>query len=257
MVLCLMVDCSNKSGRHKGVRFFRVPKVITSQGKMIEELTAERRKQWISTISREVLTEEIIENNRICGKHFKSGESAKDWDRHNIDWVPTQHLGHAKKKQEEKDLKARHERAQRAAEKRRRDIVNQQQNEIEAKVKKLNEPGEPIRNLFVPENSSFSELESGIPAFLMDEDQDASSCFENQTETCQDASTQTVEFDYILSNKNDKEKPFDEHYSINDSKKERTCGEQCRSAFSFHSERKIVRVCSALVNLCPPIIQFH
>eukprot|EP00794_Sanderia_malayensis_P013275 gene13275-14644_t len=90
-----------------------------------------------------------------------------------------------------------------------------------SKKKKLNEPGEPIRNLFVPENLSFSELESGIPAFLMDEDQDASSCFEDQTQTCQDASTQTVEFDYILSNKNDKERPFDEHYFKNDDSKVR------------------------------------
>ena len=109
-----MVDCTNKSGRDKGVGYYRVPKVVTNQGKMMEELTTERRRQWISAISREGLTDKIIDDNRVRGKHFKSGVSAKDWDRHNDDWVPSLHLGHQKKKVEEKVVKAKHERAQRA-----------------------------------------------------------------------------------------------------------------------------------------------
>ena len=99
-----MVDCTNKSGRDKGVGYYRVPKVVTNQGKMMEELATERRRQWISAISREGLTDKIIDDNRVCGKHFKSGVSAKDWDRHNDDWVPSLHLGHQKKKKVEEEV---------------------------------------------------------------------------------------------------------------------------------------------------------
>ena len=49
-----MVGCTNKSGRDKGVGYYRVPKVVTNQGKMMEELTTERRRQWISAISRDL-----------------------------------------------------------------------------------------------------------------------------------------------------------------------------------------------------------
>ena len=45
MVLCLMVDCSNKSGKVKGVSFHRVPDVVTTKGEFMEELTRERRRR--------------------------------------------------------------------------------------------------------------------------------------------------------------------------------------------------------------------
>jgi len=35
-----------------------------------------------------------LEQGRVCGKHFISGEAAKLWDRYDPDWVPTQNLGH-------------------------------------------------------------------------------------------------------------------------------------------------------------------
>ena len=52
MVLCVVVGCSSKSGKHKGIGFFRIPKVITNQGEEHEELTARRRNEWISAVSR-------------------------------------------------------------------------------------------------------------------------------------------------------------------------------------------------------------
>ena len=69
MVLCLIVNCGNKTGSKKpksseGIRFFHVPSVITNQGELIEELTSERRQRWISAISREDLTEKILSNDR-------------------------------------------------------------------------------------------------------------------------------------------------------------------------------------------------
>ena len=69
--------------------FFRVPRVIVNQGEYMEELTVERRRRWISAISRGDLTDFILENVRVCSKHFVSGQAAKDWDRFNVDWVPT------------------------------------------------------------------------------------------------------------------------------------------------------------------------
>ena len=48
---------------------------------------------WISAISRDDLTDDILERDRVCSQHFVSGEAAKGWDRFNVDWVPTLHLG--------------------------------------------------------------------------------------------------------------------------------------------------------------------
>ena len=46
MVLCVVVGCSSKSGKHKGLGFF------TNQGEEQEELTTKRRNVWISAVSR-------------------------------------------------------------------------------------------------------------------------------------------------------------------------------------------------------------
>jgi len=43
MVLCVVVGCSSKSGKHKGSRLFRILKVITNHGEEQEELTIKRR----------------------------------------------------------------------------------------------------------------------------------------------------------------------------------------------------------------------
>ena len=63
MVLCLIVGCGNKTGKIRPtpekVSFFRVPRVDVNQGEYMEELTLERRRSWISAISREALTDSI------------------------------------------------------------------------------------------------------------------------------------------------------------------------------------------------------
>ena len=74
----------------------RIPSVITTQGEEMRELSEERRNKWISAISREDLTDSILEHGRVCGKHFISGQAAKLWERYDPDWVPTQNLGHKK-----------------------------------------------------------------------------------------------------------------------------------------------------------------
>ena len=61
MVLCLMVNCDKKTGKKnkagQGIKFYRVLAVITDEEELIQKLTAERRRKWISAISREDLTE--------------------------------------------------------------------------------------------------------------------------------------------------------------------------------------------------------
>ena len=95
-----MVNCGNKTGKksntEQGIKFYRVPAVLTDEGELIEKLTAERRRKWISAISREDLKEKKLSDDRVCSVHFVSGKPAKNWDRHNQDWVPTLKLGHSK-----------------------------------------------------------------------------------------------------------------------------------------------------------------
>ena len=94
--MCLIVECSRKSGGARGIRLCRVPAVVTNQGPEVEELSIERRRRWISAISRNDLTEKIVNNDRVCYQHFPSGTAAPLWDRHNIDWIRTLNLGHGK-----------------------------------------------------------------------------------------------------------------------------------------------------------------
>ena len=97
MVLCIAVGCGNRSGRDKGIDLARVPTVVRNQGEEAEILSQERRSRWISAISKADLTNEILHKDGVCGKHFVSGQAAKAWDRHNVDWVPTLNLGHDRK----------------------------------------------------------------------------------------------------------------------------------------------------------------
>ena len=96
MVLCLIVGCSKRSGRDKNVSFYRVPKIITNKGSYIEELSRRRRKGFLTAISRDDLTDSILENDRVCSRHFISGVPADLHDELNPDWLPTQNLGHSK-----------------------------------------------------------------------------------------------------------------------------------------------------------------
>lgn len=84
----------------------------------MEELTVERRRRWISAMSREDLTDSILENDRVCSEHFVSGEPAKDWNRFNVNWFPTLCLGHSK--QQLKDPEAAEAQSRRAAERQKR-----------------------------------------------------------------------------------------------------------------------------------------
>ena len=61
----MIVGCGSKSGPYKGLYFARLPSVVTNQGKVVQELSKERRLRWISAIGCDDLTEEILETNRV------------------------------------------------------------------------------------------------------------------------------------------------------------------------------------------------
>ena len=205
MVLCAIVGCGTRSVRDKGVSMARIPSVITSQGEEVRKLSEERRNKWISAISREDLTEAILERGRVCGKHFISGEAAKLWDRYDPDWVPTQNLGHEKCDSAEKlqaDLEAAAKRDERARDRELKRVAAEQERrlreEIESKKQKLNEPGEKVMDI------SF----------------DVYSAMEVETESETGTATQTEEFDYLFRTSAVKP-PFDETYFDNDNDKVR------------------------------------
>lgn len=177
------------------VNFARVPSVVTNQGEKTETLTTERRMRWIRAISRDDITDDILNNNRICGKHFVSGQAAKDWDKFNVDWVPTLNLGHDKKWMDEADAEKGAERAKRVNEKELKRKAQQERErlkleaEIAAKKQKLNDPGEPVSDINFSETTHF------------------------------DASTQTDEFEYLYSTSVPTSKPFDvDEFSNQDDK---------------------------------------
>ena len=94
MVLCIVWGCGSKSGKHKGLGFFRTPKIITDQGEEQEALTRKRRERSIDALSRGDWTEKnILETKRDYGRHFHQGQPGKDFDQFDPDWVPPLNLG--------------------------------------------------------------------------------------------------------------------------------------------------------------------
>ena len=73
MVICLIVGCRSHSGRDKS-SFCRLPTIRTREGEAERHRSEERRKLWLKAIDRGDLTESIIDDGRVCWKHFVSGK---------------------------------------------------------------------------------------------------------------------------------------------------------------------------------------
>lgn len=240
MVLCLMVNCHSRSVRDKGISLFRVPTVRKSQGEEAEELSIERRRKWLAAISRVGLTEEIINSGRICSCHFVSGKPAADWDKFNVDWVPTLNLGHNKTVVSEKnsDLQAaRSERAKvRGKRQHERALL-----ESAAKVAKLDEDGATIDHISFDSPSlteETSQIANDLPSaseksklHCQDGDlldgitsklEELCKITDSSTQTNEvnpkmtESSTQTEELDYMFSRP--KKAPFDREDMLEDGK---------------------------------------
>ena len=52
MVLCIVSGCGSKSGKHKGLGFFWIRKIITDQGEEYEELTLKRKDGKVDQCSK-------------------------------------------------------------------------------------------------------------------------------------------------------------------------------------------------------------
>ena len=248
MVLCIIGNCGSKSGRDS-IRFYCVPSIITNQGEEFEELTRERRNLWISAIDRaDLKTKNVLQNERVCSRHFVSGRPAANWDRFNEDWVPTLHL--TKKEYKNKDVEAAAQRSERAKA-RRKSAIERQEQEAAKKRKSLNESGERIVDIdfnALPSTST-SESEEKSEAMMLDEpcvsgeesETDTASLVstaiitmdaETQTEepsetstvscvstvTRTDAETQTEEFDYLLNARPSRYKAPDKDFFDTDEK---------------------------------------
>ena len=91
MVLCIVPGCSKRSGRDK-VSFYRIPKIVSGRGIKKEQLSKRRRAGYLAAIRREGVTDKILNNDRVCSKHFVTGKPAPLEDDMHPDWLPTQHL---------------------------------------------------------------------------------------------------------------------------------------------------------------------
>ena len=131
MVLCVVVGCGRKSGKGNTQGFFRIPSVVKHQGEEFEDLTTERINSWISAISRDDTdTKNVLENERVCERHFVSGRPSPNWDKFNVDWIPTLNLG--KRIHKQKDVEAATKRAERAKA-RRKESLNDKRMKLQGK----------------------------------------------------------------------------------------------------------------------------
>ena len=124
-----------------------MPKVIKNQGEEMEILSTERRRKWRSAISRQDLTDKILQNDRVCGEHFHSGKAAPLWDKFNVDWVPWLNLGHQKPKVDEASLRRRQVKAKRVTERRKRTLERGAEKIVAEKLQRVNEPGVAVKSL--------------------------------------------------------------------------------------------------------------
>ena len=72
---------------------------MSNKGPELLSLSKRRSEGYLKAISRVGLTEKILNNDRICSRHFKLGKPADLRDDTNADWLPTLYLGHSKSRQ--------------------------------------------------------------------------------------------------------------------------------------------------------------
>ena len=72
MVICIVVNCGNRSERDKGC-YSKLPLVRNREGEAEREISEERRRLWLKAISRDDLTEKKMRYQRVCFRHFVHG----------------------------------------------------------------------------------------------------------------------------------------------------------------------------------------
>ena len=85
-----------------------------------------------------------------------SGRPSPNWDKFNVDWIPTLNLG--KRIHKQKDVEAATKRAERAKARRKR-VIERQENEAARKRKLLDQRGEQVANMDFREASTSTSSE--------------------------------------------------------------------------------------------------
>lgn len=77
MVNCAIVGCSSDSRYPEQIKvsFHKLPAIVSDKGPQMLEIATERRRAWLSAISRDDLQD--LDNIRVCSKHFVSGKYCK------------------------------------------------------------------------------------------------------------------------------------------------------------------------------------
>ena len=94
MVICAVIGCSNRSNKDKEKSFYRLPGVLTNQGRETECLSKKRQGIWLAKIKREDISPEQYYNVRVCSDHFISGVPSKLYNTDSPDWAPSLNLGY-------------------------------------------------------------------------------------------------------------------------------------------------------------------
>ena len=130
--------------------------LIKNHGEEPEELSTKRLMKWIVAISRDDMTEQILENDHVCSRHFVSSRLAKPLDKYNVDWVPTLNLGHPKRKAEDirKSVQEQTERAK----VRKKKKFDEAKTTIEEKRLPLNDDGTQVSNISFTSTSEDLEI---------------------------------------------------------------------------------------------------
>ena len=101
MVICAVINCSNRSDREsaKGVSFYKFPKVTDYQGQKDCELRQKRLDGFLAAISRDDIDPATLEEHdyRVFSRHFVSGKPASLYSTNDPDWLPTLNMGHSKR----------------------------------------------------------------------------------------------------------------------------------------------------------------
>ena len=156
MVICAMVNCPHRTDKYRydhknGVRFFSIPKVITTQCDLTRRRSERRRSLWLSKINMKDLQDANVKaHTKVCSAHFikgmhllslstyslrnavpedrsrlghaynlcVSGAPSALWDENNPDWAPSQNLGYSWSTSPCVSSAARHDRTKRRAAKR-------------------------------------------------------------------------------------------------------------------------------------------
>ena len=68
---CSVFGCHNKDVKGNGLRFFRLPHIVTKSDEATRKLSERRRREWLAAICRKDMN---LQTCLVCSVHFISGE---------------------------------------------------------------------------------------------------------------------------------------------------------------------------------------